>query len=122
MDTEEGERHPELGARLMASLFGKKWGDFCLYHSRYYSRRFNLPMSKLCAADKLAFGMTPKWLYLKMTAFTGELDEYMENAIARAATSLHLTESEKKLMATGDPSDWWDGVESHLTTWAQENK
>ena len=122
MDTEEGEKHPEMGARLMSALFGKQWGDFCLCHSRHYSRRFNLPMSKLCAADKLAFGMTPKWLYLKMVAFTGELDEYMQNAVDRQAAAMNLTDKEKKLMVTGSPSDWWDGLESHLTTWAYANK
>src|SRR6266567_445269 len=77
MDGSEGEEHVVLGARIMGSLFGPAWEDECLRHSRYWSRRMGLPISRLCLADKLAFALTPAWLYLPMAGWTGELQEYM---------------------------------------------
>ena len=38
MDGKEGERHVELGAKIM-SIFGDKWRDLSLYHSRYYAKK-----------------------------------------------------------------------------------
>jgi hypothetical protein len=38
-------------------------------------------------ADKLAFVLTPAWLYLPMTRATGELSEYMLRATERQAGS-----------------------------------
>ena len=129
MDGQEGERHPETGAKIMHWLFdgyvykevGYKtelfelhdytktekltgnwdvcdilemgeqisvlyqrrrmyWRNFTLYHSRYYAKRDNAKPSKLCYADKMAFVITPRWLYLPMTKCTGEVYEYIRNA------------------------------------------
>src|SRR5256885_2071838 len=54
-DGSEGEEHVVLGARIMGSVFGPAWKDECLRHSRYWSRRMGLPISRLCLANKLAF-------------------------------------------------------------------
>lgn len=79
MDGEEGETHVELGAKIMG-IFGKKWANFSLYHSRYYAKKHGAQPSRLCFADKLSFCYTPRWLYLPMVNATGEIKEYLRNA------------------------------------------
>ena len=64
MDDEIGERHPEFAAKFMSKYFGKEWGDFCLFHSRFYSKRYQHPLSKLCFADKYSFKYIPNFLYI----------------------------------------------------------
>jgi hypothetical protein len=79
MDSEEiGQTHPELGARVITKLFGKDWGDFSLYHSRFYCRTNNQRHSKLCTADKLAFCMYPPKLYCFLARLSGEMAFYKE--------------------------------------------
>lgn len=103
MDGPEGEKHVELGARIMSAFFDRwqprtdwshvgiprpgqatewfgKWGQFALFHSRYYAKQAGSPPSRLCFADKLSFALTPRWLYLPMVTATGEIDEYLRNA------------------------------------------
>lgn len=77
MDGDAGQRHPELGGRMMARLFGQKWSDFCRLHSRYYARREGRDPSPLCAADKLVLLVTPRWIYLPLVRATGEVHEYL---------------------------------------------
>jgi hypothetical protein len=38
IDGPEGESHVELGAKIMR-IFGEKWSDFSMYHSRYYAKK-----------------------------------------------------------------------------------
>ena len=57
----------------MACLFGESWGAFTAAHSRYWAKRNGRQFSRLCVADKLAFVLTPAWLYLPMARATGEL-------------------------------------------------
>ncbi len=105
MDGAEGEQHVWLGSKIMSSLFdravdrtlagrlsrfcnrvwgyrpeGQSWAHFCLFHSRSFAKRRNQPVSRLCVADKLAFAVTPRWLYLPMVTWTEEIREYLENA------------------------------------------
>ena len=105
LDGTDGEQHVWLGSKIMRSLFdraadhtsagalsrfcdrvwgyrpeGQSWAHFCLFHSRYFAKQLNQPVSRLCAADKLAFVVTPRWLYLPMVTLTGEIREYLENA------------------------------------------
>ena len=64
MEGPGGETHVELGAKIMGAIFGAKWEEFCLRHSRYYARARGLRISKLCVADKLAShrrGCTCRW-------------------------------------------------------------
>ncbi len=66
------EGHAELGAWIMRTVFaGDSWGDFVAAHSRYWAKRNGRLVSKVYVADKLAFVMTPDWLYLFMTHATG---------------------------------------------------
>lgn len=62
-----------------ASKYGL-WGNVSLYHSRFLSKRYETEPSPLCWADKLAFALTPWWLYLPMTLMTGEIYEYQQVA------------------------------------------
>jgi hypothetical protein len=102
MDGPEGETHPVLGAVIMNWLFDKecedhagntfnmaqsrswtsckhcnKWYFFTLYHSRFYAKSQDAQISKLCIADKYAFCIPPRWLYLLLASASGEIWEYM---------------------------------------------
>jgi len=107
MDGAEGETHPEWAARVMGRLFGPRWYDVCLLHSRFYANTLDRPFSRLCVADKLAIALTPAWLYLPMVRFTGELDEYRRGQ--RGRTEQRPDESDR---------DWYRAVQSYCRAWA----
>lgn len=136
LDGPEGEEHPLLGARIMTLWFdpdpeidweairwsGKrhvfvhgepfgKWGQFCLLHSRYYVKRLGLPFSRLCVADKLAFTLTPRWLYLPMVNATGEIHEYLQNA------KQHLNVADYRTQA-----DWHADLCQYMRGWVAAHK
>ena len=116
-----GETHVELGARIMQALFGKSWGDFCRGHSRYYARSRGLRISRLCVADKLAFVLTPAWLYLPLARASGELAEYMERSKERQAGA-YLTPAESARLECNNPSEWLKGLQSYTYRWVLENR
>ncbi len=101
MDGEEGEKHPELGARIAGRLFGEKYHDLCLYHSRHYARTAGAEPSKLCWADKLSIRYEPWWLYLPRAFLSGELFEY------RRVAGSYLPEDRKH-------REWFRWVKSRL--------
>lgn len=128
MDGPEGERHVELGARVMATLFDRtkttlipgtdiaigRWGLFSLCHSRYYAKRVGLPLSLLTFADKLSIVYTPAWLYLPMVTATGEVREYLKQA--QTADSGHWT-------PTGyDKRVWFAQLKRYMAQWVAEHK
>lgn len=76
MDDEQGERHPELGARLMGQLFGPRYHDLVLLHSQHYARILGREPSILCWPDRLSTVLEPWWLYLPRAWASGELAEY----------------------------------------------
>jgi hypothetical protein len=39
MDGPEAEEHVHLGATIMGLIFGGRWADFTLRHSRYWAMR-----------------------------------------------------------------------------------
>lgn len=80
MDDDAGERHPEMGAKIMGYLFGQEWHDLCLYHSRFYSKAAGVAPSRLCYADKLVPSLEPWWFYLPRAWASGELWEYLSRA------------------------------------------
>lgn len=82
MDGAGGETHVEWGAQRMRQWFGPEWGDFCLYHSRFYARKHNALPSRLCVADKYVIVIEPWWLYLPRAALSGELWEYIDVCLA----------------------------------------
>lgn len=103
MDGPEGEEHVRFGAELMHAWFDGhlwdgddipslyKWYNFCLYHSRYWAKHNDEPPSRLCFADKLAFVITPAWLYKLSVYLTGEWKEYArahDHEVQHHATTL----------------------------------
>ncbi len=98
MDGEDGKLHPELGGKIMEFLFGKEWGDFTRCHSRSYAELMHKNPSKLCAADKYVFVITPKILYLPLIQRTGEYKEYLEN--------MNKYLARQKLPSVYDPHTW----------------
>ena len=111
MDGPEGELHPYWGACVMGALFGRKWFEFTLYHSRFLSKKNGARYSKLCVADKLAITLTPAWLYLPMVKATGEIKEYMKDAERNSNGQLKVQGSEKL---------WKTGVDDYVRKWVQE--
>ena len=122
MDGDEGEKHVLLGAKIMSWLFGSKWGSECIRHSRDWCRRSGLPISRLCLADKLAFVLTPAWLYLPMARWTGELAEYMERSRTRQTGSSDYTTSELTDLNAGDERLWLRGLQSYTLRWVLEHR
>jgi hypothetical protein len=68
-----------LGEKIAAALFGKKMANLAAGHSRGYSTIMEVPVSRLCAPDKLASTLVPKRLYLLMTTLTCEVFDYIED-------------------------------------------
>jgi hypothetical protein len=114
MDDAVGETHPEFGAKIMTFLFGKKWGDFTLFHSRYYAKKYNAEPSKLCFADKLSFVYTPKWLYMLSAELSGEINEYLQNA--QKSDSKHWTPT------NFDKDKWHSQLKQYMLDWVQTHK
>ena len=126
MDGKEGETHVELGARIMHRLFDRKplrtkfgreqiiitggtyyWYNFTLFHSRFYAKKHNHKISKLCIADKAAFMVLPKRMYIMLASWSGEINEYM-------------TEGRSSTIWTSK-SDWYNHVYEYMTNWIKEN-
>lgn len=122
MDDLEGERHVELGATIMRSVCGDAWGDFTAAHSRYWAKRNGRQVSRLCVADKLAFVLTPAWIYVPMARATGELDEYMMRARERQVGSAHFTEEESRRLQSSDAREWLKGLKSYTRRWIAQHR
>lgn len=80
IDGEEGERHPELGAKLAGRWFGPEYQLLCICHSRHYAYLLGCEPSKLCWADKLSILYEPWWFYLFRAWLSGELKEFRQEA------------------------------------------
>jgi len=131
MDGVEGERHVEFGARLMSFLFDKlwpfeknivlledqdigKWGQLCLFHSRFYAKNHKRPVSRLCVADKFSICLTPAWLYLPMVRWSGEIHEYMKLADTGKYDTMNIP--------TSGQLAWYQGVQKYLREWVAEHQ
>jgi hypothetical protein len=112
-------RHVELGASIMGFFFGDYWADFVACHSRYWAKRMNRQVSALCIADKLAFVLTPAWLYLPMTRASGELAEYMLRAKERQAGSEYFTAEESAQLNYSDERVWLAGLKGYTRRWVE---
>ena len=134
MDDEAGEQHPYFGAKIMHKLFDTKiatcgikdcplckdselknhyWYNFTLYHSRFLAKRSGAKFSKLCVADKLAICLTPKWLYLPMANWSGEIKEYMKDSVKNTGGFVPTT---------NDQIQWKNGVDVYVKNWVEEHK
>ena len=105
MDDEEGELHPELGAKIAGWLFDydlpaapwirtTDYYDLCLLHSRHYARNAKREPSKLCWADKLSIVCEPWWVYLPRAWASGELFEYRAMAAQAGFVPLSVNHRE----------------------------
>jgi hypothetical protein len=121
MDSIEGEQHVLLGGIILGCLFGAKWRDFALCHSRHWAKRLGKAYSRLCVADKLAFVMTPAWLYLPMARASGELAEYMRVASARQSGGQFST-FELSLLRCRNPEVWLEGLKSYTRRWIEKHR
>jgi hypothetical protein len=119
MDGPEGETHVEFGAKIMG-LFGRKWRDFCLYHSRFYAKKHGANPSMLCIADKLAIVLTPPRLYLALGNLSGEIDEYLALSYERAAAGWPKFASMR--LCTTEQERWYADVQEYLRRWVAEHK
>ncbi|HMI01824.1 MAG TPA: hypothetical protein VK541_05035 [Pedobacter sp.] len=114
MDGTEGELHPYRGAFIMGALFGKKWFDFTLFHSRFLAKKHGGQYSKLCVADKMAFQLTPRWLYLPMVNWTGEVHEYMGHSATERYQDFDRSACSQ--------AEWHQGVVDYMRKWIEEHK
>jgi hypothetical protein len=122
MDGPEGELHVLFGAAIMGRLFGKEWGDFCRYHSRYYAARDGHAYSRLCVADKLSIAITPAWLYLPAARATGELTEYLALARSRATAHEMLNQAELAGLTSQDPCAWYSSLCAYMLRWVEQHR
>jgi hypothetical protein len=106
------------------ALLGKKgkWYNFSLYHSRFYAKKDNQSPSRLCVADKLAITLTPAWLYLPMSNWTGEIHEYMKLAKARETAGEQVNKYESMKLNSVNQKEWYKGVQIYLKRWAYAHK
>jgi hypothetical protein len=112
MDGTEGEVHPALGGKIMATLFGQEWGDFTKYHSRSFANLDQKQPSRLCAADKLATVLVPKKLYLTLIHLSGEVEEYLESFRGSLASrGKYAMEAKYSMEAQIVPSEEYGSVE-----------
>lgn len=126
MDGPEGEAHVEVGAWIMASLFGPAWGDFSRYHSRFYAKRDGRAPSRLCIADKLAVALEPAWLYLPRVIASGEIREYMALAGVRNSEGKYAgqprTKSESMGLDLSTRRAWFRNMTEYLRWWVEEHR
>ncbi len=97
----------------------KTWHDFCLYHSRFYSKRDGVHYSKLCVADKLAICLEPYWLYLPRVILTGEIHEYMGLAKKRGQNDQKYTGMN---LSTQSRREWFQSMVKYIRAWVEEHR
>lgn len=68
--------HPIFGAQLCGALFGKKYYNLCIAHSRQYAEKLDLKLSKLAYADKYSLLLYPNWLFQRLVYVGGEAQQY----------------------------------------------
>ena len=105
----------------MGWLFDAYWRDFTCCHSRHWAKRAGKRYSKLCLADKLAFVLTPAWLYLPMARMSGELQEYMRVASGRQLCG-GITDFEQSLLDSRDPRVWLEGLKIYTRRWVEQHR
>jgi hypothetical protein len=121
MESSEGQQHVVLGGRIMGWLFGPEWRDFTLCHSRHWAESVGKKYSKLCLADKLAFVLTPAWLYLPMARLSGELHEYMRVSSERQLGG-RVSNFELSLLKSRDPRVWLEGLKLYTRRWIEQHR
>ena len=107
MDCSEEDTHPELGAKIAGAVFGKKARLECLGHSRSYAVKHNIPISRLCWADKWSPMFDPTHFYWLRGTLSGEIKEYRKTfPRANGASSLMWTVAFKKHIRENAHNIW----------------
>ena len=75
----------------------------------------------LCLADKLAFVLTPAWLYLPMARMSGELEEYMRVASGRQLCG-SITDFEQSLLNSRNSRVWLEGLKIYTRRWVEQHR
>jgi len=122
IDGPEGEEHVHFGAAVMRRLCGREWEEFTRSHSRYWAKKTGRPYSRLCVADKLAFVLTPLWLYIPMTRWTGELAEYMRRARFSLDDIRNLESWEARCLQSEDEHSFLVGLRSYTNRWVEHHR
>ncbi len=121
MEGSEGQQHVVLGGRIMGWLCGPEWRDFVLGHSRHWAERVGKKYSKLCLADKVAFVLTPAWLYIPMARLSGELHEYMRVSSERQLGG-RVSNFELSLLKSRNPQVWLEGLKLYTRRWIEQHR
>lgn len=103
MDGDMGKKHPEFAANIALKLFGQKYADLCLYHSRYYAKEKGVNPSPLCDADKLSIIYETWWSYIPRAWLSGELFEYRFRA-----------DREKFISLKASHREWFNKIQDHF--------
>lgn len=119
IDGEGSEQHVVLGAKIAGFFCGPGYEDECYRHSREWCRRNGRRFSKLCFADKMAFVLTPWWLYLPLARLSGEVTEYVDRSRDELRRSTY-TESEHRLICHGGRREWLKGIQLYTERWVRE--
>jgi hypothetical protein len=90
----DGQRHPEVGARIAGRLFGPAYHDLVLLHSRHYAQTAGREPSALCWPDKLHALYYPTWIYILLGTLSGEIHEYRRMAAEAGFTPLSASHGE----------------------------
>lgn len=125
MDGPEGSLHPLRSAIAYDKVFPTKkkhlWMAFIAAHSRASAKE--LPYldgpSPLAAADKLAIGLTPWWLYVPLTRMTGEIREY-QSTPRHASEHGHISDDGRKQPWRTDVA-WFKTICHNLNAWAYKD-
>jgi hypothetical protein len=120
MEGSEGQQHVVLGGRIMGWLCVPYWRDF-LGHSRHWAESTGKGFSKLCLADKLAFVLTPAWLYIPMARLSGELREYMRVSSERQLGG-RVSNFELSLLKSRNPQVWLEGLKLYTRRWIERHR
>jgi hypothetical protein len=121
MEGPEGLQHVVLGGRIMGWLCGPDWRDFVLCHSRHWAESAGKGYSRLCLADKLAFVLTPAWLYIPMARLSGELREYMRVSSERQLGG-RVSNFELSLLKSRNPRVWLEGLKLYTRRWIKRHR
>ena len=117
MNGEDGARHPEFGGQVAYQLV--LWlgnniigafmaRDLVEGHSRTYARLQDIPVGRMCAADKLASALWPWWVYLPLARLSGELAEYREEA------ALYHAHTGRGIPSEATDREWYAWMCEHM--------
>lgn len=88
----EGDRHPEVAAKIANKLFGQKYYFFILGHSTFYNTRYDVKISKLMAPDKYWHCIVPFWFFKMLSIPSGEFKYYRTRKGARQVADLDVSD------------------------------